>query len=432
MILATVGHKSASHLLALTRWGEPEERKGRMPLQGTSFRCVKGGERAHPSVAQNYGHLRPVLMGKLRWLWLVLVFGLAVGGLIGYQIARLQSPSTRSDLVAPLTAATPKDVASLSQTFVKVAKSAEASVVHIATTAPVPEEYRLFREFFFGEKVPERVPANYGSGFFFRSDGYVLTNFHVVQGADTIRVGIDEKTEFPAKLVGYDPLLDVAVLKVEASAKFKALPLGDSDRLEKGEWVIAIGNPFGLDKTVTVGVVSAKGREFEELDGRPAVTSYIQTDAAINPGNSGGPLLNLNGEVVGINTFIIGQGGNIGIGFALPINEVKRILDRLLKGGRITRGFLGVSLIDADSPDAREAGIQVKEGAVIVQMALNSPAYIAGLRPGDVVVKFNGVPVKDASHLKRLVLQQPGGAVVEVEVLRSNKRLKFKVTLGSR
>jgi len=369
----------------------------------------------------------------MRWFWAVLVFGVAIGVLLGYQIARWQKTPTEVDLNLPAVAAPAKSAATLSETFVKVAKLAEESVVHIATTAPVPEEYRLFREFFFGEKVPERVPANYGSGFFFRSDGYVLTNFHVVQGADTIRVGIDEKTEFPAQLVGYDPLLDVAVVKVEAgNRRFKALPLGDSDKLEKGEWVVAIGNPFGLDKTVTVGVVSAKGREFEELDGRPAVSSYIQTDAAINPGNSGGPLLNLNGEVIGINTFIIGQGGNIGIGFALPINEVKRILDRLLKGGRITRGALGVVLIDANSPEAREAGIQAKEGAVIVRMSINSPAYIAGLRPGDVIVKFNGVPVKDASHLKRLVLQQPGGAEVEIEALRGDQRLKFKVKLGSR
>ncbi|MEZ8221487.1 serine protease Do [Candidatus Fervidibacteria bacterium JGI MDM2 JNZ-1-D12] len=369
----------------------------------------------------------------MRWFWIVLLFGVAVGVLIGYQVARWQKTPSLVEFNLPVVAAPAKSATSLSEAFVKVAKMAEASVVHIATTAPVPEEYRLFREFFFGEKVPERVPANYGSGFLFRSDGYVLTNFHVVQGADTIRVGVGEKTELPARLIGYDPLLDVAVLKVEAGdRKFKALPLGDSDKLEKGEWVIAVGNPFGLDKTVTVGVVSAKGREFEEIDGRPAVTSYIQTDAAINPGNSGGPLLNLNGEVVGINTFILGQGGNIGIGFALPINEVKRILDRLMKGGRITRGVLGVSLIDANSREAREAGIQAREGAVIVRMAINSPAYLAGLRPGDVIVKFNGVPVKDASHLRRLVLQQPGGAVVEVEVLRNDKRLKFKVTLGSR
>lgn len=364
---------------------------------------------------------------------MVLLFGVVVGVLIGYQVAHWQKTPSPVGSSLPVVAAPAKGSASLSEAFVKVAKIAEASVVHIATTAPVSEEYRLFREFFFGEKVPERVPVNYGSGFLFRSDGYVLTNFHVVQGADTIRVGLDEKTELPARLVGYDSLLDVAVLKVEVSGRnFKALPLGDSDKLVKGEWVVAVGNPFGLDKTVTVGVVSAKGREFEEIDGRPAVTSYIQTDAAINPGNSGGPLLNLNGEVVGINTFIIGQSGNIGIGFALPINEVKRILDRLLKVGRITRGALGVSLIDANSPEAREAGIQAKEGAVIIQMALNSPAYIAGLRPGDVIVKFNGISVKDASHLRRLVLQQPGGAIVEVEVLRSDERLKFKVTLGSR
>lgn len=370
---------------------------------------------------------------NMRWLWATILFGIAVGVLIGYQIARWQKTPAETDFSLPAVAAPAKSASSFSEAFIKVSQAAEKSVVHISTTAPVPEEYRLFREFFFGERVPERVPANYGSGFFFRSDGYVLTNFHVVQGADTIRVGVDEKTEFPARLVGYDPLLDVAVVKVEAgNRRFNALPLGDSDKLVKGEWVIAIGNPFGLDKTVTVGVVSAKGREFEELDGKPAVSSYIQTDAAINPGNSGGPLLNLNGEVVGINTFILGQGGNIGIGFALPINEVKRILGRLLKGGRVTRGVLGVSLIDANSPEAREAGINAKEGAVIVRMSVNSPAYIAGLRPGDVIVKFNGVPVRDASHLRRLVLQQPGGAEVEVEVLRNEQKLKFKVKLGSR
>lgn len=369
----------------------------------------------------------------MRWFWTVLLFGIVVGFLIGYQTALKQGALREVQTSLPVAAAPAKEVSSFSEAFVKIAKTAEKSVVHIATTAPVPEEYRLFREFFFGEEVPKSVPANYGSGFFFRSDGYVLTNFHVVQGADTIRVGIKEKVEFPARMVGYDPLLDVAVLKVEAANQhFDALPLGNSDKLEKGEWVIAIGNPFGLDKTVTVGVVSAKGRELEEINGRPSVTSYIQTDAAINPGNSGGPLLNLRGEVIGINTFIIGREGNIGIGFALPINEVKRILTLLLKGGRVTRGFLGVKLIDANSPEAIEAGIEAKEGAVIVGMAINSPAYIAGLRPGDVIVKFNGTPVKDASHLERLVLQQPGGAEVEIEALRGGRQLKFKVKLGSR
>jgi S1-C subfamily serine protease len=366
---------------------------------------------------------------------LIILLGavLIIGILAGYQIARWLKTPSPVDLSLPVVAAPAKGGLALSVPFVQVAKMAENSVVHIATTAPVPEEYRLFREFFFGEKVPERVPANYGSGFFFRSDGYVLTNFHVVANADTIRVGISERDEFPARLVGYDPLLDVAVLKVEGThQRFTALPLGDSDKLQKGEWVMAVGNPFGLDKTVTVGVVSAKGREFEELDGRPAVSSFIQTDAAINPGNSGGPLLNLAGEVVGINTFIIGQGGNIGIGFALPINEVKRILDRLLKGGRITRGMLGVDLMDANSPEARQLGITAEAGAVIKEMLINSPAYLAGLRPGDVIVRFNGIPVKDSAHLRRLVLQQPGGAKVKVEVLRNGRRQEFLVTLGSR
>ncbi|GBC98799.1 Putative serine protease HtrA [bacterium HR17] len=369
----------------------------------------------------------------MRWAWFVLVVGTVLGAVIGYQIAQWLRPPQATELTAPVTAAPSKTTVALNTLFVQVAKRAEASVVHIATTAPVPEEYRLFREFFFGEKVPERVPANYGSGFFFRSDGYVLTNFHVVANADTIRIGADERSEFPARLVGFDPLLDVAVVKVEAPhRRFTALPLGDSDRIEKGEWVMAVGNPFGLDKTVTVGVVSAKGREFEELDGRPAVSSFIQTDAAINPGNSGGPLLNLQGEVIGINTFILGQGGNIGIGFAIPINEVKRILDRLLQGGRVTRGFLGVSLMDANSPEAARWGIKASEGAVIVEMPVNSPAYRAGLRPGDIVVRFNGILVRDAAHLRRLVLQQPGGAIVKVEVLRNGRRQAFTVTLGSR
>lgn len=370
----------------------------------------------------------------MRWVVLLITAVLLVGVFAGYQIARWMKGPNPVDLSLPVTATPLKGSLAVSEPFIRVAKMAENSVVHIATTAPVPEEYRLFREFFFGEKVPERVPANYGSGFFFRSDGYVLTNFHVVANADTIRVGINEHNEYPARLIGYDPFLDVAVVKIEGvHQRFTALPLGDSDKLQKGEWVMAIGNPFGLDKTVTVGVVSAKGREFEELDGRPAVSSFIQTDAAINPGNSGGPLLNLAGEVVGINTFIIGQGGNIGIGFALPINEVKRVLDRLLKGGRVTRGLLGVSeMVDANSPEARQMGITAESGAVIVAMPFNSPAYLAGLRPGDVIVRFNGVAVKDVAHLRRLVLQQPGGARVKVEVLRNGRRQEFIVTLGSR
>lgn len=368
----------------------------------------------------------------MRWAWSVLAVGIVFGFVIGYQFARWQKATSPFDINSPALASVQKPK-SLIEGFTQVAKAAEKAVVHIATTAPVPEEYRMFREFFFGEKLPERVPYNYGSGFFFRRDGYILTNYHVVRRADTIKVGLDEQTELPAELIGYDPLLDVAVLKVKANQKkFTALPLGDSEKLEKCEWVIAVGNPFGLDKTVTVGVVSAKGREFEELNGRPAITSYIQTDAAINPGNSGGPLLNLNGEVVGINTFIIGQQGNIGIGFALPINEVKKILERLVKGERITRGVLGISMIDANSPQAEELGIQAKEGVVIVEMPIRSPAYQAGLRPGDVIVKFKGVAVKNVSHLRRLVLQQAGGATVTVEVLRGGKRQEFTVKLGSR
>ncbi len=370
---------------------------------------------------------------RARQIATVLILGMILGGLIGYYGSRRSAAPALPDL-SPSALARPAATGGAPPTdFVSVAKSAEAAVCHIATTAPVPEELRAWRQLF-GEPTPERVPYNYGSGFFFSSrESLILTNFHVVQGADTIRIGLTEAEEVPARLVGFDPLLDVAVLRVDGRApQYRPLPLGDSDQLEKGEWVLAAGNPFGLERTVTAGIVSAKGREFEEVGGRMAVTSYIQTDAAVNPGNSGGPLLNLNGQVVGINTFIIGRGGSIGIGFAIPINEVKRVLDRMVRGGRVTRGALGVTTVDPRSEDAKRLGITASQGAVIVEMAIGGPAERSGLQLGDVIIKFSGTPVRNPRHLRQLVLHQPGGATVPVEVIRQGRTVTLSVRLGSR
>ncbi|MCS7224568.1 MAG: trypsin-like peptidase domain-containing protein [Armatimonadetes bacterium] len=363
---------------------------------------------------------------------IVLAIGVIFGLFAGYYAGRWQRVGTLPDLVRPATARPATRSAGVPRDFISIAKEAESGVCHIATTAPVPEEVRIWRRFF-GEPDLERVPYNYGSGFFFSKDGMILTNFHVVQGADTIRVGLTEKQEYPARLVGYDPLLDVAVLKAEGGPpNFRPLPLGDSDRLEKGEWVVAVGKPFGLEKTVTAGIVSAKGRQFEEVGGRMSITSYIQTDAAINPGNSGGPLLNLRGEVIGINTFILGRGGNIGIGFAIPINEVKRVLDRMVKGGRVSRAYLGVEVRDARSPEARQAGVTASSGAFVVGLAVGGPAQQAGVQLADVIVKVNETPIRDDRHLREIILRQTPGATVRLEVIRQGRPISLTVRLGSR
>src|ERR1041385_2783721 len=265
-----------------------------------------------------------------------------------------------------------------------------------------------------------------GSGFIIDRDGTILTNNHVVENGQKITVKLQDGREFEAKVVGKDAKTDIAIIKIDAKGDLPVAALGDSDKLEVGEWVVAIGNPFGLESTVTSGIVSAKGRHI----GAGPYDNFIQTDASINPGNSGGPLINLRGEVVGINTAIFSQsGGNIGIGFASPINIAKDLLPDLQLKGRVTRSWLGV-LIQKVTPDiAASLGLQDSSGALVADVMKDGPAKEAGIQVGDVIVEFNAIPVKDSADLPLLVARTPVGKSVRVKVLRgkSEKLLDVKM-----
>jgi serine protease Do len=291
-----------------------------------------------------------------------------------------------------------------------------------------------FFEHFFGPhfRQRQRMPRKFhqrgqGSGFIISEDGYILINNHVVGDADLIKVKLADGREFKAKVVGADPQSDVAVIKIDAT-DLPVLRLGDSDKLEVGEWVIAIGNPFGLSHTVTVGVVSAKGRS------RIGINDYedfIQTDAAINPGNSGGPLVNIHGEAVGMNTAIFSRsGGYMGIGFAIPINMARAIKDQLLEKGKVTRGWLGVVVQDIDEELARSFGLEKTEGVLIAEVSEGSPAEKAGLKQGDIILRVNGKKVDDPGELRNKIALTSPGAKVKMEVLRENKCKILQVTIG--
>lgn len=319
------------------------------------------------------------------------------------------------------------------QTFVKVAKLVRPSVVHIVVSTTVEmrdpwEEWfddPFFRRFFGERRPPQRFKQqSQGTGFIIDGRSYILTNNHVVRNADQIIVRLMDHREFEAKLVGTDPVTDLAVIKVDVP-NLPSVELGDSDKLEIGEWVVALGNPFGLESTVTLGIVSAKGRS--EL-GITDVEDFIQTDAAINPGNSGGPLVNTRGQVVGVNAAIFSRsGGYQGIGFAIPINLARKIMDQLIKQGRVRRGTLGVRLAEIDPRTAKQLGVH--QGAVIADVFRGSPARRAGLQKGDLVVKFDGQDVRSAQHLRSLILQQKVGSTVTLEVQRNGRKTSVQVPI---
>ena len=266
-----------------------------------------------------------------------------------------------------------------------------------------------------------------GSGFIIRKDGIIITNNHVVEDAKEITVTLTDKREYKAKVLGRDPKTDLAVIKAETKGDLPVAQLGNSDSLQVGDWVMAIGNPFGLSNTVTAGIVSAKGRSI----GAGPYDDFIQTDASINPGNSGGPLFNEHGEVVGINSAIFSQsGGNIGIGFAIPINLAKKLVPELEEHGSITRGWLGVSIQKVTPELASSLGLPESRGALVADVTEGSPAAKGGLERGDVIVGFNGNKVEESSALPRLVAETTVGKTVPVEVMRNGKTKTLEVTVA--
>jgi serine protease Do len=315
-------------------------------------------------------------------------------------------------------------------------KEVSPAVVNISTTQVVKlnrprmrnpfgqqDPFDEFFNNFFGRMPKEQKRRSLGSGFIVSSDGYILTNNHVVEKADEVTVTLLDKEEFKAKVVGTDPKIDIALIKIDAKKKLTYVALGDSDRLDVGEWVLAIGNPFGLGHTVTAGIVSAKGR----IIGSGPYDDFIQTDASINPGNSGGPLFNLKGEVVGINSAII-QGGQ-GIGFATPIQLAKSVLEQLKDKGKVTRGWLGVYIQRLTPEVAENLGLSGRRGALVSDVTSGGPAEKAGIRSGDVIVAFNGKEIKDEHDLPQAVASTKPGKIVDMRLLREGKEMTIAVTI---
>ena len=292
----------------------------------------------------------------------------------------------------------------------------------------------FFRDFFgerFRRQTPrfeERVERGLGSGVIVTADGYILTNHHVIDGAEDIRVELSDGRALPAKVIGSDPPSDLAVLKVEA-AGLPVLPLGDSDKARVGDVVLAVGNPLGVGQTVTSGIVSAKGRQTRLGDG--SFEDFIQTDAPINRGNSGGALVNTNGELVGINSQIFSPtGGNIGIGFAIPANMAKDVMEQLRKTGRVRRGMLGVTVQPVTSDLATSLGLSEVRGAMVSSVQAGGPADRAGVRRGDIIKSFNGAPVSDSNSLRNMVARTQPGTEVTLTISRDNREQQLRVTLG--
>lgn len=314
-------------------------------------------------------------------------------------------------------------------TIANIAEQAGPAVVKINTVVEV-EGYRnnpffndpLFRQFF-GENPQPQYQGGVGSGFIISKDGYILTNNHVISGAKGINVLVKGRDKaYEAKLIGSDPSLDLAVLKIDGH-NLPTLPLGDSNKIRVGNWVIAIGSPFGLENTVTIGVISAKERPIE-IDSR-TFEHLLQTDASINPGNSGGPLLNLNGEVIGINTAINAQAQ--GIGFAIPTSTVKEVLDELIEHGKVKRPWLGVQIQPVTPDIAKILGYQGTEGAVVRGVVSQGPAHKAGIREGDIITSLDGKKIKNPEELIKTIQEKKVGSKVEAEVFREGKTIKVTI-----
>jgi serine protease Do len=324
--------------------------------------------------------------------------------------------------------------------FVSLAERLKPAVVNISTAKTVtsrspslpgprtPGGGSPFDEFFgrFFNEMPksQRKASSLGSGFIISEDGFILTNDHVVDGADKITVKLSDGREFSGEVRGLDPKLDLALIKIDAGEDLPVASLGESDGIRVGEWVMAIGNPFGLEQTVTVGIVSAKGRTI----GAGPYDDFIQTDASINPGNSGGPLFNMKGEVVGINTAIIA--GGQGIGFAIPVNMAKQIIPQLRDDGHVTRGWLGVTVQAMNKELADSFGLENTHGALVNEVIKDSPAADAGLKRGDVILAFDGQMIKELNDLPQLVAVTTVDKTVKVEIFRDDKKQEVKVKIG--
>ena len=323
--------------------------------------------------------------------------------------------------------------------FADLAEKLMPSVVNISSTQtikttsnPFPFQFPpgspfedMFKEFY---RPTERKATALGSGFIIDKKGIVVTNNHVIEGAEDIIVSVNGSTEYKAKVIGKDPYMDIAVLKIESEKKFIPVSFGDSDKARIGDWVIAIGNPYGFGGTVTSGIISSRNRDI----GLTKYDDFIQTDASINIGNSGGPLFNLDGEVIGINTAIIapGQSGSIGIGFAIPSNSASKVINQLIKFGETKRGWLGVRIQEVTKEIAEVEKLEKPEGALVASVSENSPANKAGIKAGDIILEFDGKRVDTMRTLPKLVAQSKVGKRVKLKIWRNQKLISKNVLLG--
>jgi serine protease Do len=363
-----------------------------------------------------------------RWIWGAPVLALAIALILGIpQLSKSATPQVWTERPpAHATAATPTSM------WVALARELKPAVVNVSTTrvqqgtqmnGPDDEPFSQFFKQFGHQR---RTVHSLGSGFVINRDGYVATNNHVVDGATEIKVTLSDGREFTAKVLGRDPKTDLALLKVDATA-LPVIPLGDSTKLEVGEPVMAIGNPFGLEQTVTTGIVSATGR----VIGEGPYDNFIQTDASINPGNSGGPLINTRGEAVGINTAILSQtGGSVGIGFSIPVNVAKPVFTQLASAGHVTRGYLGVEIQRVTSELAKSFKLPAVRGALVASVVDGSPAQKAGLRPGDVITEYDGHVVARSDDLPLVVAETPVGRDVRLTVVRGGAPVTLTAHVG--
>jgi serine protease Do len=321
--------------------------------------------------------------------------------------------------------------------FADLAERLMPSVVNISTSTtvvtnsnPFPFQFPpgspfedMFKEF---GTPQERKSAALGSGFIIDEDGIVVTNNHVIQDADDIIVRVNGDQEFKAKVLGADPLMDIAVLQLETKEKFIPVPFGDSDKARIGDWVLAIGNPFGLGGTVTAGIISARNRSI----GLSRYEDFIQTDASINSGNSGGPLFDMEGNVIGINTAILGRNGSIGIGFSIPSNSAQQVIKQLIEFGETKRGWLGVRIQTVTKEIAEVEKLDKPRGALVASVAEGSPSDKGGIKPGDIILEFDGKPIKEMGELPKIVAQTDVGKNVDVKIWRNKREINKVITLG--
>ncbi len=364
---------------------------------------------------------------KIFWIPALLLVGFFLGGITYYLLSKATTPHYQ-----PFTPHVPAQIQETSKAFSEIVGAVSPAVVNISSTKTMQKQRAPFDELFdFLNPFPDGRSKKWkeqslGSGVIVTSDGYIVTNNHVIEKADDIRVMFVDKRSYKAKIVGSDSKTDIAIIKIEAN-NLPVLTWGDSDTLQVGEFVLAIGNPFGFSNTVTMGIVSAMGRTDV---GIADYENFIQTDAAINPGNSGGPLVNMKGELVGINTAIFSKtGGYQGIGFAVSSNMVKSVIDQLIQKGKVVRGWIGVTIQELTPEIAQKFGMKIAEGVLITEIAKGGPAHAAGLIRGDVITEFNGKKIKDASLLRNMVAQSEINKQVKLKIFRQGQEMNIMITV---